>query len=819
MSVAPPSRACCRAKRGSALVIVLLFVILLTALTVAFLARSLTAVKVSASSSGETKASLLANSAGDIIIGDMKQEIIAGSAPNAGTAVWPIYIPATNNPAATPPVSPTMIPFQNGIPTSGTAIPNMTSRSVSPSNTGGAASYVPYNASYYTASQTPPNRAATDASALNPTFSTTAPYTTSKVNSSRPSLNGRYISPAQWNSHYLIPRDPTKDAAGSTSADSTPVPSFVPPDWVIVTRGGAKSVAWSSGSGGLNDPTLSNANYAVGRYAYTIYNEGGLLDMNVAGYPADTTAGGPNGLTTTQISKKGSLALADLTQLTAGATSITQAQVNSIVGWRNYASSQLTASNGSYPNFNFTAATASNWLTNFVMGNTNGFLQVVSSTTPPTDQAFLSRQQLITLTQSLGMSPDFLQYMGTFSRALEQPSYNPDPNRPMILTTGGAPPAYTSADSYAGNNDVEGGDASANPSLLTKRAPGSWPTLRYDGTAAVSGEPLIKEKFPLSWLSMVTYNATAAKTATDPIYRRFGISRSNPYGPWTYNHGAAKILTLTQVASVKREPDFAELLKAVIVSGSLGKAGPNLHNNQYNYQYVEDYSVDTQVIQIMANLIDQQDADSYPTVITINNNTVYGVEDLPYFYRYHLMSVVDKLPKESASPFSNKLTQTFTAKSTDTTTGTLSGPSKAVNYLTGATQAATWTLTNTAPGTIQGLKQTTLTDPGEVTLLYIPDLWNPHDPNTALATGAANRPTQFRLYAATDDPIGSTAPYPSGGTPPWQVGAESEMVGSGDKYDGSTPPNLIVAGLTRIIPEKDDPRVSPARHRRRPRLL
>ena len=29
--------------------------------------------------------------------------------------------------------------------------------------------------------------------------------------------------------------------------------------------------------------------YAVGRYAYAVYDEGGLLDINVAGYPIPST--------------------------------------------------------------------------------------------------------------------------------------------------------------------------------------------------------------------------------------------------------------------------------------------------------------------------------------------------------------------------------------------------------------------------------------------------------------------------------------------------------------------------------------------------
>jgi hypothetical protein len=451
MLAASFSRRARETSSGSALIIVLFFIILLSVVTIAFLARSLTAVKVSASSASETKASILASSAGDIIIGDLKQEIIAGSAANSRKANYPIYTPTSNL---------TMIPFQNGVPTSGTLIPNLISRSVSPQNISGSAPYVSYPATY-TSTSIPPNRAASD-----PTAATAD--ATSKVNSSTPSLNGRYVSPAQWNSHYLIPRDPGTDTPGSTSADSTPVSSFVPPDWVVVTRAGAKTVLSTSfASGGLNDPTLTNTNFAVGRYAYAIYNEGGVLDMNAAGYPADPTSPGApnsNGLTSAQISRKGSLALADLTQLPASATStvtLSQTQINNFVGWRNYASAQLTSANGSYGSFSFTPATASNWLTNFVTANTSGFMQIVGTATPPTDQALLSRQQLISVIQSLGISPDFLQYMGTFSRALEQPSFVPDPTRPRIINTATPPPGNSTIATYAGNNDSVGKDDSS----------------------------------------------------------------------------------------------------------------------------------------------------------------------------------------------------------------------------------------------------------------------------------------------------------------------------------------------------------------------
>ena len=822
----PLSRKRRRAAQSSALVIVLFFVVLLSVVTIAFLSRSLVAIQVSSGSAGETRSKILASSASDIIIGDLKQEIIAGSS-SVGAANWPVYTPTSNQ---------CMIPWQNGVPLLGSpttnAIPNLISRSVSPSNTSGSAPYVTYPSTLYTSTAVPPNRAASDATAASPTLSTNAPYTTSKVNSSYPSLNGRYISPAQWNSHYLIPRNSAVDSLGSTNTDSTPMTNFVSPDWIVVTRGGATNVSWVSGSGGLNDATMTNNNYAVGRYAYAVYNEGGLLDMNAAGYPADTNGAtattppfntqGPNGLTSAQISEKGSLALADLTQLVSGWTTPTpaqaQGQINNLVGWRNYATAGLSSANGYFGSYLIYSTNATSWLTNFARSNANGFTQIVSASgATPSDQAILSRQQLISLTQSLGVSPDFLQYMGTFSRALEQPSTVPDPNRPLILT--GAVPAQSSADSYLGNNDNQGKDTafsttSINPPFLSIRAASGF--TRWNGTTAVNGEPLVKTKFALSWLRMVAYNAIntslpsgfAATTADpDPIKDRFGLSRTSASSPWTYNHGftnattgGVAIGTLSQVAAAGREPDFAELLKAAIIAGSVGKGGPNFHSTGYNYQYMLDTVSDIQILQIMANLIDQQDTDSYPTVIQIldpsigsgDYATVYGVEDLPYFYRYHLFSVVDKLP----SPLLNKSQSvTFPAIPAGTTeTGTTP---YATTYPAGATATGNWTVSNSTATTVNYCAPGSLASQGEVTYLYVPSLWNPHDPNTTATETTALRPPKFRIFAATVDPVALTNP--------WIPVLESQFSGTAAVVPPNPNPTNIqaVSGFSTVIPETD----------------
>ncbi len=798
MPSAPFSGKQCRNAQGSALVVVLFFVVLLSIVAIAFLSRSLNAIKVSAGSAGEAKSHILASSASDIIIGDFKQEIIAGSTnytgtlssgasnPNSGTVNYPIYTPTANT---------TAIPFMNGVPivSSTNAIPNLISRSVSPANSGSAPP-VTYPSTYIS-TLTPPNRAANDS--------------TTKVNSATTSLNGRSVPSALWNEHYLIPRQNP-----GSGTDTTPVSTFVPPDWVIVTRGGVNSVSWSET---LTDPTLSNNGYAIGRYAFAVYNEGGLLDMNAAGYPGTDAGSSSVGLTAAQACNKSSLALADLTQLAVGTTTLTQAQVNNLVGWRNYASSSPPSPGGSFGSFTFTQANASNWLTNFVQGNTNGFLQITPTpsgvTTPPTDQVFLSRQQLISVIQSLNINSDFLQYMGTFSRALEQPSSVPDPNRPMILGTA-VPPAQSSADSYLGNNDNATKDATVNPSFLSIRVASSF--TRWNGTPAQPGEPLVKTKFALSWLRMVAYNATtsslpsgfATTTADpDPIKDRFGLSRSNASLPWTYNHGFTNpytggvgIGTLSQVAAAGREPDFAELLKAAIIAGSLGKAGPNFHSSGYNYQYLLDTVSDIQILQIMANLIDQQDTDSYPTVIQLSDPalgssayaTVYGIEDLPYFYRYHLFCVVDKQP----SPLLNKSQSVTFPAIPGGTTETGSTP-YATTYPTGAVSTGHWTVSNTTATTVNYCAAGSVASQGEVTYLYVPSLWNPHDPNTIASETPSLRPPKFRIFSVAVDPVA--------GTNPWTPVLESQLSGTAQVIPPTPNPTNIqaVSAFSTIIPETD----------------
>ena len=69
-------------SKGAALIIVLAFVVLVTALAVAYFSRATTDRQLAQSSYNDTSADLLARSALDIVIGNLKQEIA-----NSGTTV------------------------------------------------------------------------------------------------------------------------------------------------------------------------------------------------------------------------------------------------------------------------------------------------------------------------------------------------------------------------------------------------------------------------------------------------------------------------------------------------------------------------------------------------------------------------------------------------------------------------------------------------------------------------------------------------------------------------------------------------------------
>jgi hypothetical protein len=634
---------------------------------------------------------------------DQVSEIIAGSS-NAGTVSSPVYFPSSNL--------------------------NMLPSLVGSTGTGGLQNLLKVSlpTPFYSG----------------PTFSSTGPARASDASTTGTSMDGRFYTPAIWNMPLMLPV-----TSGADYTPSLTSAAYTPPRWILVAQDGSNPTQWS--------PSIvtssTNSNPVVQRYAYSIYHEGGLLDANVAGYPSTST--------TAQSSYKPALAYADLTQL-----GLTSAQVDMLVGWRNYASTQEPGASFLAPDF--TPASASSYY-QYITTATNGFLAPAATVYDgQTDRQFTSRQQLISFMQTglglSGTSLDVLNYLATFTRGLNQPSFAPDPARPRILMTG------------SGGNNAYGLDDQINPAFLTVKASGAF--TRNNGSPAIIGEPLVNKRFALARLAWLTYQGPSAlRNYTNPsstpgnpdydlwqlenlygvppsylaqgtaanILQCFGLVWQKDYSSgipagfhdstykWFYaghntlggtvNSSTGAISRLGAIAalgSAARDPDFFELLKSGISAGSKAKGSINLSgsyttlslpsSDPYVVQTSRDQSLDYSIIQLGANIIDQSKCDGYSTRIVFNDGTAAhefrGVINQPYLYRVTTGDM--KLRNESGPAF------------------------------TGAN------ITSSGP-----ILSGSISDTGVGMIMQVPTIWNPHDINAPLGSPA---PQNLRLVADSTQP-------------------------------------------------------------------
>lgn len=636
-----------RTNRGAALVLVLTTMSLLAVALLAFLAHALSARQIANLSARQTAVDLLAQGAVATLLGDLRDEMAAGS-----------YPPPSHNPLLIPSSPFTAVPSRVG---SHDALPNLLKRS--------AAQKRFYDGPNYDLERYPPSSRAI----------------------SQPSdaaVEGR-VSRERWNRSLLLPKHPD---FLEDDLCVLPRPEFVVPDWTPVARN-------------ADNPAREDV---AGRYAYLLFDEGGLLDANVAGHPLETTTASPRPgqMTSAQsieFSRKGSLAFADLTRL-----GLSRTESDQLVGWRNYASAQPL---GELPRLRFDADLARASVSRYqraVLAHTGGHLTGLNQSLflGQSDRAFTGRQALMSFLLN-GLRPNAtrrpalqnaLQYLGTFSRGLNQPSLTPDPDRPRI---GGPSSAGPDLNAYRGNNTAHQLDDQINPAFLSVRRRPSPEA----GSTAGEDKPLVDRRFPLSRLSILTLDAVSAPQSA--IHRLFGLTRARPEDPWLYEHGIAhrQIGRLEDVAALidpPRDPDFVELLKATLCVGSLGKAAAT-DGLAGLFQYRRDIAVDLQVLQIAANLIDQADPDGFPTRIILPDGTeIRGVENLPYFYRVRVGPLHVRLPD----------------------------PMGRAPWLPAA---------NSPP----------LRDEGLGLFLLQPEIWNPHDQNAALGSP---RPNEFRIVMETGEP-------------------------------------------------------------------
>jgi len=296
------------------------------------------------------------------------------------------------------------------------------------------------------------------------------------------------------------------------------------------------------------------------------------------------------------LARKGTVAFADLTALPSTPT-LTGAQINQLMGWRNCATTQQTGASFNNPSFPLASA---DYYANYFLGAfpppnydfTATFTTVrndISLVNGRTDQAVMSRQELIKLQRSIGFSPSVLQYLGTFSR---------DVNRP-------APDWLRTLEERWDMNNLQG--------VL----PGLWNHPGYHGIGHAFGlqrHSTIGELFGLVWHAGTF---TVGTRLTDPNY----------YGRWEYIHDVT--------GWNNPDPDFFQIIYNAMKMGN-GGVSPNPKDvftvgaaiiDQYDTDDLFDANPDP-------NECDNNCGNTITIIDTVGHSNpadyVYGMEDMSW---------------------------------------------------------------------------------------------------------------------------------------------------------------------------------------------
>lgn len=321
----------------------------------------------------------------------------------------------------------------------------------------------------------------------------------------------------------------------------------------------------------------------IGRTAFTIHQIDCLIDYSVAGYPK-SMAGDIARIN----SLKGSMAGADLSQVMTVSPELARDPDIRFVDVR----SRRTVREGSYRQH--------------VLQNNNGFIHP-----PDGDTQFVSRLDLLRFNAASGINFNPQSYMTPWTRAQDAPSWNP--------------PRPNSANVFA-------------PAVLRTRD-ASITDYLVDGTTrtfvASRGSSVAARRFALN---RIGFFDLASQHQAAALLRYFGLTRAST-GEWIYADPHVK--TLAELVAEDREPNFFEMLKAAIVSDSLGRfSAASVPASSSD----RDADRDLQILRIGANIIDSARANNLPTVILMSNASgttrrACGVKDLPYLHHVRFRQI------------------------------------------------------------------------------------------------------------------------------------------------------------------------------------
>jgi len=540
----PRSNARRRPQRGMALVITLSILVLMIGLVMAFFSRVLLDRTIRGASAARDQSVVLARSATAIIVGDLLQEIAAGSEadPNKPVGDGVAYFsPLT---AQTPYTllgstirvskMPSIVPQKNVSEPLAAAHPNLLKQSRS----GEPFFVIPDGAD--------------TGYALRPGIGTPSARA-SAVSTTNSFQQTRAIPATSWEWPGLGHAAPPANSA---------------PDWIYLDRSGNTPVFASNEVSTAKEQAATNPDFVIGRFAYRVYDVGGLLDLNQFGDFANPDGGG----------NRASLANLPLDP-PPELPGLAGADLLSLAEWRE--------------------------------GDADGSREFVSR-----------REMLRTLTAEGELPSEVSRWFNVGSKFTERPSSRIDPE--LIAAT----PANLNADTI-------------NPPLPAIRFASEADLERgsEEAVTVAAGSPLLARKFPLSKIELLS----DPEVDDADLKYYFGLARhfDDSVPPkwdgsfrYTAANAAGVIKTLAEVAveTPSREPNFFEVLQAVIATGSLGRDA----GNTYSLDHPRDGLRSIQTWQIGANIIDQWDTNDLPTTIRWQNpltgvwEPIHGVENLPY---------------------------------------------------------------------------------------------------------------------------------------------------------------------------------------------
>lgn len=406
----------------------------------------------------------------------------------------------------------------------------------------------------------------------------------SEISSNQP-FGGPVFRKARWNAPRLMDENPAFD-------------TFTVPDWIYLTKSGPKK-------------SPSSAGEVVGRFAYMLYDVGGLFDLESSGYSS----------TTSDLDVKGGSVFADLDAYWAALDDT--ADFDTFIQWRN--------GGGPPPKVD-----SSESLFGGDGGSSEaGWLERGQGMQDSGQNRLLTREALIAAAEQgrLGLTAALLPHVRVGSQASNRVS---------------------ARDIFADNT---GNPISLLDPSLAADADKEISVYRLDGTqephTVYEGTPLFQHRFPLSrlrWFSERESNGTPLRQ--DEIKLHFGLTWDPANRMFIYtspeaDSAVSEIKTLQLLASdinnasiSPREPDFFEWLKAAIDPDSLGQTGGTTNRSFTSgdgNSTAWEISKNLHLLRIGANIIDQADPDSIPTGIRSQFTGVdpapfdsFGVENLPY---------------------------------------------------------------------------------------------------------------------------------------------------------------------------------------------